>query len=164
MPDISSVNGDIFSWQSCQFLAEVLKLRGITGLDFADKIENEYVDSDNQDGTPSGMTYGKYTPDDISLRVLRSRARAFEAYIASLALVPGSGIGAGRFTLTAKLYEPSITGIAGADITILGSTRIVGIKDTREVGTGALVTEYTCRCRTIKRNGLTLYDASRGLL
>lgn len=159
-----NLNGDIFSWASHELLCEVLKVRGLTGFDFAEKIENEYVRADNQDGTPIGMTYGEYTPDDISLRILRTFNDDFLNFLVALAPQSLNSYGAARFTLTSKLFEPSITGIAGASVTTLGQCRIVGKKDTREVGTGALITEYTIKCMNIVENGKTMYDATRGLL
>lgn len=159
----SSVNGDVFSWASFSLLVEVARMRGIVGLDYAEKIENEFVHADNQDGTPVGMTYGKYTPDDISLRILRSYVSTFENYLIALAPTSLNSIGAARFTMTSKLFEPSITGLAGADVTSLGQCRVMARKNTHEEGTGALITEYTLKCMTIVQNGNVLYDATRGL-
>jgi hypothetical protein len=110
------------------------------------------------------MTYGNYRPDDVKLQVLRSKSRLFEAYVLTTSLIPATSLGAGRFTLSAKLFEPSITGIDGADVHTLEQCRIVGIANGHQKGTEALITEYTIRTMGILRNGIPLWDPTRGLL
>lgn len=157
MPSIS-INGDLYSWASHELLlAGIYKVRGCVALDFADKLDSQLVWADNQDGTPVGSTYGQYKADDTTVEILRTFSVAFEAQLAALGI---AATGSARFTMASKLYEPP----ANTDVTTLSKCRLLGQNDSRQKGTDALTTKYTIQITTIDRNGLTLFDRTRGLL
>ena len=158
MPGIS-LNGDIYSWNSHELLIEVFKVRGATGLDFSESLDSQGVQADNQDGTNVGETYGTYKVETISLRVLRSYTAALLAYLTTLGL---GSYGSARFTMTSKLFEPALNPIPV--ITTFSNCRVIGKKDSREKGSGELITEFSVYARTLNENGQTLYDQTRGLL
>lgn len=158
--DLVRIGNRVFGAKSCAFSVMGVPYVGITAVKYGDSLEREHVWGMNKDGTPLGMTPGKYTPDDLSITMLKDVFQSkFLTQMAALSAAfgaPGS-FGAAPFVFVAQYSEgalpPSVDTISGC--------QIVKTEDDIAEGTGALVTVITCKVISLMRNGLTIYDRTR---
>lgn len=163
MPDIVRVGGLQYSWVSTMTRIDGQPYRGLTSLDFSDKLDVETVYSQTQDGVPIGDTEGQYSVDSFTMKWIREYADYLTTYLAGPApgVPPGNRGGPGEyggthFSLTLTAIEP-LQILAVPLIILVPQCRIIGVKETTEKGSAALETEFTCWARQIIRNGKTLY-------
>lgn len=152
------LNSKPFSATSCSWKIAFAPYVGVTALDYAEKRERKLVHASRKDGTPLGITNGKYMVDGISITMLRSSAqRLFE----QLSILGLGSYGDAQFPILATYSEPLapeppiVVAIAGCVIT--------GVKDTYAEGIDELVTVIDMMAMQITRNGLALYSRINGL-
>lgn len=158
--DLVRIGNRVYGQKSCGFSVEGVPYVGIQAVKYGDALEREHVWGMNKDGTPLGMTPGKYVPDDLAITFLKdvfqSKFLPQMAAMSALFGAPGS-YGAAPFTFIAQYAEgalpPSVDTVSGC--------QIVKTEDDVAEGSGALVTVVTCKVISLSRNGLTLFDRTR---
>lgn len=149
------INGTPFSWTSCSFAIDNTPLgSGVQSLDFADARETKIVYASNKGGKPNGQTAGKYTCEQMSLKVLASLGQS----ICNTLSIPGLGSvsapsAAFIFSMQAIELDGSVPLIMVAD-----GCRVVGIKNSQAEGVDELVWEFSIQPLGLTRNGTALYD------
>lgn len=163
MDDLVRWNRRVVSAKSLIIAIEGTPYQGITSLDYSDKMDPGIVYGAQRDGAPIGMTSGKYTPAACSLTFLADVYRLkFQTQLAAMALLQlqGSGIGMAEWTLSVQHVEPGA--IPTTDF--MSGCRMTELKDKYQEGSEALMTEVSFQPLIIMRNGLALFDLTRGLI
>ncbi len=159
MDDLVRWNGNVISAKSCAFSLAGVPYIGIVGLDYEDQLDAELVHGANKNGAPLGYTSGEYSISSFSIVLLKDVFIAkFLPHMAALSAAAGApgSYGGGRWTFSGQYQEGPLVGTD----TIEGA-RVVGSKDSYSQGMGKLVTECKLMAKTLRRNGLTLFDQLR---
>lgn len=163
MTDIieTRLNNTIYSATSCSWSIALAPFVGITALNYSEKRERKLVHASRKDGTPLGMTSGKYSVDSLSVTMLRS---SFQRLIELLTPLGLGSYGDAKFPIVATYSEPlaSISGVLPITIAIEGC-RITGAKDSYAEGIEELVTEVDMMALALTRNGLRLWSVVNGI-
>lgn len=163
MTDIieTRLNDTPFSATSCSWNIALAPFVGITSLSYSEKRERKLVHASRKDGTPLGMTNGKYSVDSVSITMLRSSAQRLFEILTPLGL---GSYGDARFPIVATYSEPIaiLSGVLPVTIAIQGC-RITGVKDSYQEGIDELVTEIDIMALALTRNGLRLWSVVNGL-
>jgi hypothetical protein len=148
-----------YSATSCSWTIALAPFVGISALSYSEKRERKMVYGSRRDGTPLGITNGRYSVDSISMTMLRSSFQRLAELLTPLGL---GSIGDARFPIIATYSEPlaSLSGVL--PITIAGC-RITGIKDSYQEGTDELSTEVEMMAMALTRNGLRLWSVVNGI-
>lgn len=158
MTDIveTRLNGTPFSATSCSWSIALAPFIGITALNYEQKRERKLVHASRRDGTPLGMTSGKYSVGSLGITMLRSSYQRLIEILTPLGL---GSYGDASFPILATYSEPQaiLAGVLPVTIDIEGC-RIVGEKDSYQEGVDELVTEVELMAMSIKRNGLRLWS------
>jgi len=147
-----------FSATSCSWLFAGAPFVGITAVDFEDKRERKLVHASRKDGTPIGLTNGKYLPGQVVVTMLRSSSQRLLELLTPLGF---GSYGDARFPFIAKYQE--ILAPVPPVIVMVAGCRIAGVKETFAEGSDELLSVVTMDCLTITRNGLALYSRVNGL-
>lgn len=162
---IVRINQSTFAWTSSVFLVDGQGVEGITSLDYEEKREIEVAYAARQDGRPVAWAGGgKYSVPSFKMRMLKDTFAALQLYWGAGGLLnPGLGsYGDSIWTFQAQCIEPIVGSIP---ITLVASPcRVVGKRETREEGTGKLVTELDISCLELVENGIPLWSVARTLL
>ncbi len=163
MTDIleTRLNDVVYSATSCSWLIAGAPFVGITALSYSEKRERKLVHASRKDGTPLGMTGGKYSVDSISMTMLRS---SFQRLVEILTPLGLGSYGDAKFPIIATYSEPFAT-IQGVPpvVVAIDSCRITGVKDSYQEGVDELVTEVEMMALAVTRNGLRLWSTVNGL-
>lgn len=158
--DLVRIGGRVYGQKSCAFSIAGVPYVGITAVKYGDGMDREHVYGMNKDGTPLALTPGKYTPDDLSITMLKDVfMNKFLLQMATLSTAfgaPGS-YGAAVWPFIAQYAE----GALPPSVDTLSDCSIVKVEDDIAEGSGALVTVITCKFMSLMRNGLTIYDRTR---
>lgn len=104
---------------------------------------------------PVAMTFGVYTPDDITITVHKAYADSLRGVFAPLGNI---------FDIVSSIqaqYKANMSAAspAGALLTLPTRTdtidgfRVIKMVDTQETGGAALMEEWTCKCLHVRRSG-----------
>lgn len=163
MTDIleTRLNDVIYSATSCSWNIALAPFVGITALSYSEKRERKLVHASRKDGTPLGMTGGKYSVDSVTITMLRS---SFQRLIELLTPLGLGSYGDAKFPIVATYSEPlaTVNGVPPIVITIDGC-RITGVKDSYQEGVDELVTEVEIQAMSLTRNGLRLWSVVNGV-
>lgn len=163
MTDIieTRLNGTPFSATSCSWNIATAPYVGVLALAYEEKRERKIVYGSRKDGTPLGMTGGKYGVGSVSITFLRS---SFQRLIEQLSVLGLGSYGDAIFPILATYAEPqaSLAGVPPIVIAIDGC-RITGAKDSFQEGIDELVTEVEIMAMSITRNGLRLWSVVNGV-
>lgn len=163
MTDIieTRLNDVPYSATSCAWSIALAPFVGITALDYEQKRERKLVHASRKDGTPLGMTNGKYSVGNLSITMLRSSYQRLIEILTPLGL---GSYGDARFPIIAQYSEPlaTLSGVLPITVAITGC-RIVGEKDGYQEGIDELVTQVDLMALAMTRNGLRLWSVVNGL-
>lgn len=155
------LNDNIYSATSCAWHINNAPFEGITAVNYEQKRERKLVHASRRDGTPLGMTSGKYSVGSFSMTMLRSSYQRLIELLTPLGL---GSYGDARFTFRGSYTEPlaSLKGVPPIVIFVDGC-RITGEKDGTQEGIDELVTEIDMAAMSITRNGLRLWSVVNGM-
>jgi hypothetical protein len=164
MGDTVRIGGKQYSWNSTLTRFDGQAWRGLQKLDWSEKLEVETVYAQTQNGVPIGDTAGEYSVDSFTFTMISEYAAQLLAYLAGPApgFPPGSrglpgSYGQTKFQFQFSASEP--LEIGALPILISASPcRITSKKESREKGSGTLVTEFGCWVRQMQINGVTMYS------
>ena len=156
--DVVRVNQTLYSWTSTAHLVDDFPYEGIVAVDYDQKRERKVVYAARQQGTPLGMTAGKYMVPPWTMKFLKDSAEAFTDYLTE----QGNGsYGDAVFQYLLQVTEPDS---ADAPITVSAEHCVIsGKKDSYEEGIDELVTEFEITCLLMTENGKQLWSAIRAL-
>jgi hypothetical protein len=163
MTDIieTRLNDVPYSATSCSWNIALAPFIGITRLDYSEKRDRKMVHGSRRDGTPLGITAGKYFIENLSITMLRSSFQRLAELLTPLGL---GSFGDARFPIIATYSDVSaqLNGVPPITVDIQGC-RIVGVKDGYQEGTDELVTDVEMMGLTLTRNGLRLWSVINGV-
>lgn len=163
MTDIleTRLNDVVYSATSCSWNIALAPFVGITALSYNEKRERKLVHGSRKDGTPLGMTGGKYSVESVTMTMLRSSFQRLAELLTPLGL---GSYGDAKFPIVATYSEPfaTINGVLPVTVAIDGC-RITGVKDTYQEGIDELVTEVDMMAMALTRNGLRLWSVVNGI-
>jgi hypothetical protein len=164
VPEILRVGGKQYNWNSSISRVDGQPWRGITSIDWSQKLDVETVYAQTQDGVPLGDTGGQYSVDSFTIKMLREYWEQLKLYLATLAPgvplgsrgLPGSW-GQTKFTFQMSVSEPLEIGALPIQLDA-SPCRVIGEKAVTEKVSASLETELSLWCRQLKVNGLTMYS------
>jgi hypothetical protein len=158
MPDIVRINQTVYSWNSTLHKFDNQPWTGVLDVAFEEKREVKIVYAAKQDGTPLGMTSGKYSVEGFTVKMLRDSGFALKKYLSD----QGNGsYGDAVFDYLLQISEP--TPGSPPLTTLIEGCRITNAKDSQAEGIDELVTEFTIAALLATTNDLQLWSAIRGL-
>lgn len=163
MTDIieTRLNDVPYSATSCSWTIAGAPFIGITALSYSEKRERKLVFASRRDGTPLGITSGKYSVDALSITMLRS---SFQRLVEVLTLVGLGSYGDARFPIVATYSEPLASLVGVIPITaLISGCRVTGVKDSYSEGTDEAVTEVEMMAMSLTRNGTRLWSVINGV-
>ncbi|HVH51981.1 MAG TPA: hypothetical protein VM690_07535 [Gaiellaceae bacterium] len=155
--DVIRVNNQPYSWTSTASSFNFIPYTGILSVSVAESLDVETVYDQNGDQRPIGATAGLYKVESFKIKMLRDSANSLTDML--VALPPFFSIGRTEFLFQLSCSEPLLLG-SSPIILVADACRIIGIDETTEKGSEALVTEYTLWSKGITRNGKSLYTPS----
>lgn len=156
MSDAARINGNAYGWASCVFKLVDERFSGVKSISYGDKLETSMVYGSNRHGAPVGQTGGKYVTDEVKIVMRRDSAKAFVAALARRS-PDGKSVGRVIFEGVVQFVEDETP-----HTHLLHRMRLVGQTASLEEGSEAAYDELTCTVQTIERDGITLFDQSRG--
>jgi hypothetical protein len=163
MTDIieTRLNDVPYSATSCSWNIALAPFIGITALNYEQKRERKLVHASRRDGTPLGITAGKYSIGSLSMTMLRSSYQRLTELLTPLGL---GSYGDARFPMIATYsdWSAQLAGVPPITVDIIGC-RIVGEKDAYQEGIDELVTEVDLMALALTRNGLRLWSVVNGI-
>lgn len=160
MSDVQRINGNAYSWSSVVIKLDSQRFYGVTSLTFADKLEVGLGYGQGRHFAPLARTGGKYSCDDTKIVMRTSSFSDFAEYLATRA-PDGISIGFAEWTVDAQWVEPAQLALSPMQA-VLNRCRLIGVNQTQEQNTDETTVELTVSVMWILRNGLTLFDSSRG--
>jgi hypothetical protein len=163
MTDIlqTRLNGTPFSNTSCSWLIAGAPYIGITAINYEEKRERALIHGQRKDGTPLGITSGKYSVGAVTMTMLTS---TFQRLAEQLTILGLGSYGDAIFPIIAT-YSETRASLAGEPPVIVDiqGCRITGIKNPHAEGFEGLMTEVEMMAMTLSRNGLRLWSVINGL-
>lgn len=150
------LNGTPFSATSCSWRFAGAPYVGITALSYEEKRESKLVHASRRDGTPLGITAGKYSLGAFTVTMLRT---SFDILSGQLTALGKGSYGDARFPFTAE-YSDIDAGAAGTPpiVILISGCKIVGVKEAYAEGIDELLTEVEMMGLTLVRNGKQLWS------
>jgi hypothetical protein len=148
-----------YSATSCSWKFALAPFVGIVAFDYGQKRERKLVHASRKDGTPLGITGGKYSVDTLSVTFLRSSYQRLCELLTPLGL---GSYGDARIPILATYSEPLAIGVPPIIIAITGA-RITAEQDTFAEGIDELVTKVDFMATSMTRNGLRLFSVVNGI-
>ena len=158
MSDQIRINGNLFSWGSIICKVDGDLFCGFNSISYGDKRERVKGYGMARHHTPRGRSAGKYTTEAGKLGGTTDAAHALRVKLASLA-PDRISYGNVEFLITVQYVESDLLPLH-VDLT---RCVIVGDTTSHEEGPDPLKAELEFDYFYILRNGLALFDASKGL-
>ena len=154
MPDQVRINGSMLSWGSIKVKFDGDTFTGFTSISYGDSRERVKAYGMGRSHAPRGRSKGKYATDPVSLKGPKGSIQALLQKLADA----GDGVSYGEteFQIVVQYIEPTEDPITVE----LEDCVITKGASSDEEGPDPLEEEVEIDCMRIKRNGLTLYDAS----
>lgn len=157
MADELRVNGNQLSWGSITVKLDGERFVGFTSISFADKRERVKAYGMQRHHAPRGRSRGKYTIDPVKLVGWTSSVNALREALAKRAN-DGKSYGDVEFQIVVQYFESE-----EAPLTVEIDRCVWSSNSTsNEESPDPLKEEIEIDAMLIRRNGLTLYDASEG--
>lgn len=155
------LNDTPYSANSCTWLIANARYEGITDLNYEQKRERKLVYGSRKDGTPLGLTGGKYGVGALGITMLRS---SYQRLIEQLTILGLGSYGDAVFPIVAT-YSEVAAQLAGVPpvVVVIEGVRITGEKDGRAEGIDELVTEVELMALRLTKNGLRLWSVVNGV-
>lgn len=160
MADIQRINGNAYSWSSVVIKVDGQRYYGITAITFNDKLEVGYGYGQGRHFAPLARTQGKYSCDETKLTMRVSSMSDMLAYLASRS-GDGRSYTTYPFTADVQYVESEILALNPMHV-VLNQCRITGVNHSIDISTDEATAELAVSVMWITRNGLTLFDSSRG--
>lgn len=157
MGDALRVNGNQLSWGSLILKLDGEEYTGFTDVAFGETVERALAYGMGPHQAPRGRSRGKYTPDPLKIT---GWAGSVEIFCQALAAKSTSGKTYGDVEFTAVLQ-----GVEANDrpVSIVFNRAVVTKRSgTFSEGADPLKEEIECSILNIVRNGITLFDSSKG--
>ena len=163
MTDIvqTRLNSAIYSATSCSWNIGGAPYVGITALNYEEKRERKLVHAARKDGTPLGMTGGKYSVGAVSITMLRA---SFDLLTTQLTALGLGSYGDAVFPIVATYSEVAaqLQGVLPI-VVLIDGCRITGVKEGFTEGIDELTTEVEIMAMSLTRNGKRLWSVVNGL-
>lgn len=153
MADIDrlSINGFSHSWGSLKLKIAGERITGISAIGYGDKLEKAFGYGMGRDHKPRSQSRGKYTPDNISMKMPTSTADEIRDRLSQRG--DGTSYGDVHVEIVLHYVEPK-----NKDVTVVfESCSIIECTTSHEEGPDELVEEIVWSTFGIIRNGKTLY-------
>jgi hypothetical protein len=157
MADPIRINGNLYSWGSIIAKVGPTPITGFTAINYGDSRERVKGYGMGRHHAPLSRSRGRYEVENPTLTGFKHAVQHLRDALAKLAPVPG-GYGDTPFDLSIQATELGLPPL----IVVIERCLIVGDSSSNEEGTDPLTEELTLDAMLIKRNGLVLFDASRG--
>ena len=160
MADSVRINGNQYDWGSITIKVDAEVYSGFDQISYGDKRERTYSYGTGRHRAPRGRTGGKYTPEPVKLRGMRSTMQVLRAHLASKS-PDGRSYGNVEFPICVQYVEPG----SATELPMLVELErcvIVGDTTSDEENTDPSKEEVEISTMLVRRNGLSLFDASRG--
>jgi hypothetical protein len=158
MADTIRVNGNQLSWGSIIVKIDGERIYGFTSISYADKRERVKAYGMGRHHAPRGRSRGKYTVEPVKLGGWKGSVQALRQALADRA-TDQTSYGDVEFEIVVQYVEPGDEFPIQADIE---RCVWVGNSSSEEEGADPLKEEIEIDAMLIRRNGLTLFDASQG--
>lgn len=157
------IGGQQYSWNSTLSRVDGLPRRGLTSVDWTQKLDVETIYAQTQDGVPIGDTAGQYSCA-ISGKWLWEYLEQLKDYLTNLAPgdPPGTGAANGqsygqtKFKYQLQASEPLDPGAQPIMLTA-SNCRLIEEKGAAAKGQAGLEVDFTLWARTLEINGRTMF-------
>lgn len=158
MADPVRINGNQYSWGSIVFKLDGERFTGFTAISYSDKRERVKAYGMGRHHAPRGRSRGKYTVEPVKVTGWKSSVQALREGLAKRA-ADGVSYGDVEFQGLVQYIESD-----ESELTVQ-LDRLVWASNSasNEESPDPLKEEFELDCMLIRRNGLTLFDASEGL-
>jgi len=158
---LTRINGTPYSATSCGWLIALSPYVGITKFSYADKRDRKIVHASRKDGTPLGITSGKYMVDACSITML---VASFDILTTQLTALGLGSYGDAVFPIVATYSEVAaqLQGVAPI-VTMIDGCRITGVKESYDEGIDEKVVDVDFMAMAITRNGKRLWSVVNGV-
>lgn len=151
-------NGTAYSWPDHIFKINGARYVGLTALSYSEKRDRATVHAAKRDGTPMGMTTGKYEVESVSLTMLKASAILLKTTLALLGL---GSYGDPPFALSVTAVQNPVAGVLPlppVEVTIWGC-HLIGNQNDLSEGTDASPVVLPIKALWVRENGLSLFAA-----
>lgn len=157
MSDGIRVNGNAYSWGSLVFKLDGELYRGFRSVSYSEKRERAKYWGMGRAHAPMARTSGKYTPDPVKVAGKIGSVQKLREALAARA-PDGKSYGNVEFQGLLQYIEYDETEITVEFDRLVWISNSAGHEEAAE----ALTEEFELDTMLIRRNGLTLYDATDG--
>jgi len=156
MADEIRVNGNVLSWGSIEVKINGERYYGITSIGYADSRERVKAYGMGRAQAPRGRSRGKYNVEPVTISGYKTSIQEIRQALADAG--DGESYGDTVFEIVVQYFELDETPIT------VELERCVWGKNTtsEEENPDPLKEDVELDCMLIRRNGLTLFDASEG--
>lgn len=154
-----------FSWNSFRFRLGGIASQRVSSIDFDEKVTDELIYGNRRDGTPQGVTAGKYEPGMVTMKFQIGEwygepGKGNVGLLTPLTLGKSVGLSDVECDSDLQWFEDGV-GSCGVNFPLL---RPVSMKDSHSIGTSGSEVEIGFRCiAPIKRNGTQLASIIRSI-
>lgn len=159
MPDQQRINGNVYSWSSIRLKVGPELFTGFTSISYADKRERVKQYGMGRHHAPRGRSAGKYTVEKVKLAGPKDTIQALRATLAARSPDRRS-YGNVEFEIVVQ-YTEFGNNLEPIHVEIERCV-LVGNSTGEEESADPLKEEVEIDPMLIRRNGLTLFDSSRG--
>lgn len=147
------INGRAYDFSSCRLEVFGEKIVGFTSIDYNDKLERGEGRGASQ--VLLAVTRGKYAADPVKIELHKSTGAELRAKIASQSRT-GKSLGSVVGTIILQVIDDEL----GVQTTTMGRCQVnVPGSGSFKEGSDPLMESWEFFCRTIDRDGITLYES-----
>ena len=157
MSDLRRVNGNVIGWGSMTLKIGSERYTGVLELSYNDKRDRAYVYGLGPAQAPRGRTSGKYTMENVKIKVTKSTGVAIRDALARLS-DSGTCYGDPTFSGSVEYVERDDT----PEFVTFEDLVYISQSESHAEGIDALVEEIEMQAMRIYRNGLTLNTQDAG--
>lgn len=162
MADLLRVNGNVIGWGSTKFKINGTNFRGITEINWGEKLDSTLVYGMGRHMAPQGGTAGKYIPDLVTGKGRFATVNAMKKQIAALS-PSGRSYGSIRFSGVVFYTEPAPIGSVGESHRVeFAGLKWVETKTSNAEGSDPTSQDFSFQVLAIREDGLVLFDDSEG--
>lgn len=161
MADQIRVNGAVYSWGSIIAKFDGDPFAGFSEISYGDKLERVKSYGMARHHAPQGRSAGKYSTDPVKIKGRKGSAQALRDYLATRAS-DGASYGTVEFALDVQFVEPAVDGGETPIHVHIGRCVVSADVSSHSESADPLMDELELDCMFIERNGLTLFDGSKG--